>query len=69
MKATNLFNTRAVSHMAQQTGEDIIQVNDDGTAEFLETSGPQAGTTTNTYYSTGQGIFPRAIFVNVAYRF
>lgn len=69
VRGTNLLNTQAISLMAQQTGEDVLRVNDDGTADMLVTSGPNAGTVNNTFYSTGQGILPRMIILSATYRF
>ncbi|TVQ01474.1 MAG: TonB-dependent receptor [Balneolaceae bacterium] len=69
LKAANLFNTKAITQMGARTGEDILRVNDDGTAEVLVTSGPQAGTTTTSFYTTGLGIMPRSILLSVAYNF
>jgi len=69
LKAANLFNTKAITQMAARTGEDILGVNDDGTAEVLVTSGPQAGSTTTSFYTTGLGIMPRTVFLSVTYDF
>ena len=44
LRGTNLLNTKAINLMASRTGEDVLTVNDDGTAEILVTSGPKAGT-------------------------
>jgi iron complex outermembrane recepter protein len=69
IRAINLFNTEAIAQMASRTGEDILRVNDDGTAEVLVTSGPQAGTTTTSFYTTGLGIMPRSIIISATYNF
>lgn len=68
-QVTNLFNTQAVAQMANRTGEDVLQVNSDGSADVLVTSGANAGTITTTSYSTGLGILPRSILLAVTYRF
>lgn len=69
VRGTNLFNTQAIAQMAARTGEDILGVNGEGTAEVLVTSGPQAGTTTNSFYTTGLGILPRSILISATYNF
>ncbi len=69
VRGTNLLNTQAISLMAQQTGEDVLRVNDDGTADMLVTSGPTAGNVNNTFYSTGQGILPRMFLLSATYNF
>lgn len=67
--AKNLFDTQAISLMASRTGEDVLHVNDDGSAESLVTSGPAAGTTTQNYFTTGQGILPRSVVFSLGYEF
>lgn len=69
LKVANLFNTRAIAQMAARTGEDILSINDDGTANVLVTSGPMAGTTSTSFYTTGLGIMPRSVLISVGYRF
>lgn len=69
INGSNLLNTQAINIMASRTGEDILKVNDDGTAEVLVTSGDNAGTTTNSFYTTGQGIMPRSIIIRASYSF
>ena len=69
VQGLNLLNTQAIQQMAQRTGEDILRVNSDGTAVSLVTSGPQAGTTTTSRYTTGLGIMPRMVQLSVAYDF
>jgi hypothetical protein len=67
--ATNLLNTQAIALMASRTGEDVLLVNADGSAESIVTTGPAAGTTTRNVYTTGQGILPRSLVFSVAYGF
>jgi len=67
--ATNLLNTQAISLMASRTGEDVLLVNADGSAESIVTTGPAAGTTVRNVYTTGQGILPRSLVFSVAYGF
>jgi hypothetical protein len=55
--------------MAQRTGEDILRVNADGSAESLVTSGPNAGTTSTSRFTTGLGILPRTVQLSVSYDF
>lgn len=69
LSGTNLFNTKSIAQMAARTGEDILRVNEDGTAEVLVTNGPQAGTTNNTFYTTGLGILPRSVILSITYNF
>jgi outer membrane receptor protein involved in Fe transport len=69
VRGTNLFNTKAIAQMAARTGEDILQVREDGTAEVLVTSGPQAGTTRDSRYTTGLGILPRTVMLSITYSF
>ncbi|MFL5561248.1 MAG: TonB-dependent receptor [Gemmatimonadaceae bacterium] len=69
VQGLNLLNTQAIQQMAQRTGEDILRVNSDGTAVSLVTSGPSAGTTTTSRYTTGLGIMPRTVQVSVGYDF
>ncbi|HET6569254.1 MAG TPA: TonB-dependent receptor [Rhodothermales bacterium] len=69
VRGTNLTNTQAIALMASRTGEDVLRVNADGAAESIVTTGPNAGTTTNSTYTTGQAILPRSILVSVGYRF
>jgi outer membrane receptor protein involved in Fe transport len=69
VQALNLLNTQAIQQMGQRTGEDILRVNADGSAESLVTSGPNAGTTTTSRYTTGLGIMPRTVQLSIAYDF
>jgi outer membrane receptor protein involved in Fe transport len=69
LQALNLLNTQAVQQMAQRTGEDILSVNADGSAVSLVTTGPDAGTTTTSRFTTGLGIMPRTVQLSVAYDF
>lgn len=69
LQGLNLLNTQAIQQMAQRTGEDILRVNADGTAVSLVTSGPSAGTTTTSRFTTGLGIMPRTLQLSVAYEF
>ena len=69
VQGTNLLNKEAVTLMASRTGEDVISVGADGTAESVVTTGPNAGTTTQSTYTTGQSILPRNILFSVTYRF
>lgn len=69
VRATNLFNTQAIAQMANRTGEDVLRVNDNGTAEIMVTTGAQAGTRSETFYTTGLGILPRSILISAAYHF
>jgi hypothetical protein len=69
VKGTNLLNTRAIAQMAARTGEDVLRVNADGTAESLVTTGAAAGTTTRSLYTTGLGILPRSVLVSLQYDF
>ncbi len=65
----NLLNTQAIVQMGARTGEDILRVNADGSAETLVTSGAAAGTTTTTKYTTGLGILPRSMQLSISYDF
>ena len=55
--------------MAQRTGEDILRVNADGTAESLVTTGANAGTTASSRFTTGLGILPRTVQLSLSYDF
>lgn len=65
----NLLNTQAIVQMAARTGEDILRVLPDGTAESLVTTGAAAGTTTRSRYTTGLGILPRTVQLSLTYDF
>jgi outer membrane receptor protein involved in Fe transport len=69
LRGLNLTNTSAIAQMASRTGEDVLRVNPDGTAESLVTTGPAAGTTTRSSYTTGLGILPRTLMVSLRYNF
>jgi outer membrane receptor protein involved in Fe transport len=69
VQGLNLLDKQAIQQMAQRTGEDILRVNADGSAESLVTSGPNAGTTTTSPFTTGLGILPRTVQLSVAYDF
>jgi outer membrane receptor protein involved in Fe transport len=69
LQVLNLLDEQAIQQMAQRTGEDILRVNDDGTAVSLVTSGTAAGTTTTSPYTTGLGIMPRTLHLSLAYDF
>jgi outer membrane receptor protein involved in Fe transport len=69
LQALNLLDKQAIQTMAQRTGEDILRVNPDGTAESLVTSGANAGTTSTSRFTTGLGILPRTVQLSVAYDF
>ncbi|HET8654534.1 MAG TPA: TonB-dependent receptor [Longimicrobiaceae bacterium] len=69
VRGLNLTNTRAIAQMASRTGEDVLRVNPDGTAESLVTTGAAAGTTTRSVYTTGLGILPRTVVASVRYSF
>lgn len=69
IRGTNLLNKQAIAQMAARTGEDILRIRDDGIAEVLVTSGPQAGTISETRYTTGLGILPRSVIMSVTYNF
>jgi hypothetical protein len=69
LQALNLLDKQAIQQMAQRTGEDILRVNADGSAESLVTSGPNAGTTTTSRFTTGLGILPRTVQLSVSYDF
>lgn len=65
----NLLDTQAIALMASRTGEDVIRVLPDGSAESIVTTGPNAGSTTQNFNTTGQGILPRSLVMSIAYRF
>lgn len=65
----NLLNTQAIQQMAQRTGEDILSVNAEGSAVSLVTTGPNAGTTSTSSFTTGLGILPRTVQLSLAYDF
>ena len=44
-------------------------MNADGSAVSLVTTGPDAGTTTTSRFTTGLGIMPRTVQLSVAYDF
>ena len=69
LQGLNLLDTQAIQQMAQRTGEDILSVNADGSAVSLVTSGPAAGTTTTSRFTTGLGILPRMVQLSVTYDF
>lgn len=69
LQALNLLNTQAIQQMAQRTGEDILRVNADGTAESLVTTGANAGTTASSRFTTGLGILPRTVQLGLTYDF
>ena len=69
LQGLNLLNTQAIQQMAQRTGEDILSVNADGSAVSLVTTGPNAGTTTTSRFTTGLGILPRTLQLSVTYDF
>jgi iron complex outermembrane recepter protein len=69
LQALNLLDEQAIQQMAQRTGEDILSVNEDGSAVSLVTTGPNAGTTTASRFTTGLGILPRTVHLSVAYDF
>lgn len=69
LQALNLLDTQAIQQMAQRTGEDILRVNADGSAESLVTTGANAGTTTTSRFTTGLGIMPRTVQFSIAYDF
>jgi iron complex outermembrane receptor protein len=69
LRGVNLANTRAIAQMASRTGEDVLRVNPDGTAESLVTTGAAAGTTTQSLYTTGLGILPRTVALSLRYSF
>ena len=69
LQALNLLDTQAIQQMAQRTGEDILSVNPDGSAVSLVTTGPSAGTTSTSRFTTGLGIMPRTVQLSVAYDF
>ena len=69
LQGLNLLDRQAIQQMAQRTGEDIIRVNADGSALSLVTTGPAAGTTTTSRYTTGLGILPRTVQLSMAYDF
>jgi len=69
VEGKNLLNTQAITLMASRTGEDVLNVNSDGTADVLVTSGSNAGTVSTTPYTTGLGILPRSILLSATYNF
>jgi hypothetical protein len=69
LQGINLTDTQAIVQMAARTGEDILQVNPDGTAVTLVTTGAAAGTTTTSTYTTGLGILPRSLQLSISYGF
>ena len=69
LQGVNLLNKQAIVQMGARTGEDILRVNDDGTAVSLVTTGAAAGTTTTSQYTTGLGILPRSVQITLAYDF
>jgi iron complex outermembrane recepter protein len=69
LQVLNLLDTQAIQTMAQRTGEDILRVNADGSAESLVTTGPGAGTTTTSNFTTGLGILPRTVQLGLSYDF
>ena len=69
LRGVNLTDTRAIAQMASRTGEDVLRVNPDGTAESLVTTGASAGTTTRSNYTTGLGILPRTVALSLRYSF
>ncbi len=69
LQGLNLFNTQAIVQMAARTGEDILRVLPDGTAESLVTTGAAAGTTSQSRFTTGLGILPRTVQLSVTVDF
>ena len=69
LQGLNLLDRQAIVQMGARTGEDIIRVNPDGTAESLVTTGAAAGNTVTSLYTTGLGILPRSIQLSVTYDF
>lgn len=69
VRGLNLADARAIAQMASRTGEDVLRVNADGTAESIVTTGAAAGTTTQSFYTTGLGILPRTVALSVRYSF
>ena len=69
LRGVNLTDTRAIAQMASRTGEDVLRVHPDGTAETLVTTGDAAGTTMRSLYTTGLGILPRTVAVSLRYSF
>jgi outer membrane receptor protein involved in Fe transport len=69
LQGVNLLNRQAIVQMGARTGEDILRVNDDGTAVSLVTTGANAGTTTTSQYTTGLGILPRSLQLSLGYAF
>jgi iron complex outermembrane recepter protein len=69
LRGLNLLNRQAIVQMGARTGEDVIRVLPDGSAESLVTAGPAAGTTTTSQYTTGLGILPRSVQLSVSYHF
>jgi outer membrane receptor protein involved in Fe transport len=69
LQGVNLLNRQAIVQMGARTGEDILRVNDDGTAVSLVTTGAAAGNTTTSQYTTGLGILPRSVHLSLSYDF
>jgi hypothetical protein len=69
LQGLNLLNTQAIVQMGARTGEDVLRVHPDGTAETLVTTGAAAGTTTRSQYTTGLGILPRNVQLGLTYDF
>jgi outer membrane receptor protein involved in Fe transport len=69
LQGVNLLNRQAIVQMGARTGEDILRVNEDGSAVSLVTAGAAAGTTTTSLYTTGLGILPRSAQLSIAYDF
>jgi outer membrane receptor protein involved in Fe transport len=69
LQGVNLFDTQAIVQMGARTGEDILRVNADGSAESLVTSGAAAGSTSTGRYTTGLGILPRSLQLSITYDF
>lgn len=67
LQGVNLLNTQAIVQMGARTGEDVLRVHPDGTAESLITTGPNAGLTSRSEYTTGLGILPRSLQLSVSY--
>lgn len=69
LQGLNLLNTQAIVQMGARTGEDILRVHPDGTAESLVTTGAAAGTTVRSQYTTGLGILPRTVQLGLTWDF
>jgi iron complex outermembrane receptor protein len=69
LQGVNLLNRQAIVQMGARTGEDILRVNDDGTAVSLVTTGAAAGNTSTSQYTTGLGILPRSLQLSLAFDF